>query len=419
MDNRSFICGVFNTYPIENNTRDLAVAVRVKGIVCVGDTVYATNIGDDNNVVSNAEVVQIEVEKTNVNSAKDCIALMIIKDGNHTNIKKGTVLCMKETPLGEVTEAYVTALGDAFILNQRAILSEDDYAKAGIADLAEVMHLYTKYVLAKKKANDEEAIKDADKKIGVIRANLLNHIQQADEIFCAVDNSTGAPHMYVKLCRDGDKTMCSKPVIMLVPKAYVNLKRSEKALEADNVTLKKLSAKDGELLDFLGEAFYLNGAAGAFVWYDEADFAAERIVSTAKDSNDESEEKNLYHPEIARWLLLIGQLSHYSGEDKNVVLNAFFGFLGQALKDVELWMPVKDENTFSVTMWEGNDSRKTVDLYTDIPRLRSMYDDKWKPSLVKLDSIIQQYECNINATKFSGEGFHLSVEMYNKLVKKD
>lgn len=431
----SFVLGVLDTFQLLN-TDDVVVTGRVKGTVCEGDAVYVSNPGEDKEQILLTVIMGIETSpNVPVKEASDCVVGLRLEKGKLHKIKKGMVLYSRDASAGEVHNAYISALGDAYVMKQNLELSEKDIEELSITDCAEIWRLFSWFHSKTAKTESEEAKQDNRRKIDVLGAALCKKILAADAIYCVYSKETGEPYLFSRTVDQKDGTyMCTPPDIMIFTDAYKTLMSAQ--FPEDRFEIKKIeNGEDGDgIYNFFGSTFYLNGACGVGVLSEQTAIEAGMLVPAPDYSEVRPIEVPVTNPDLVRWMLLLGQLGEPKGEDAELIYKLYYRFMSKEMVKAKFLVPMQsegeipkgDENGKAVfkkdtsiqfpTM-KGKYDKPAVYMFTDWKRLRMVYGTEWNGFIQPIEGMIEAFDCAINATEYVKAGCYVSAEMYEDMKK--
>lgn len=429
----SFVFGVQDTFKLLDSY-DLVVVGRVKGTVNPGMAVYVSNFGDDNGSILVTTVLGLEVNQRPVDTATDCLVALKLEAGQKADIKIGSIVHTRNISTNEVHDAYISAIGDVYVLRKNLVLSDDEIASMSITDCAEAWRLFN-WFHSKDFANKSEEEKLAKRKnVEKLADALCKKILAADEIYTVFNKATGEPHMFSHtINQDNGSYMCTPPDIMIISKAYS--KPYEAMYSADKFEIRKIENgknKDG-IYNFLGSAFYLNGACGISILSEQTAIDASKLVPKPDYGDTPQIKIPVTNPDLMRWMLLIGQLGQPGTPDAEIIYKLYYRFMSIEMTKAIFVIPMKtegevptaDENGKAVlkhgqklnfpTM-VGKDNRDAVRMFTDWKRLHMEYGPEWSGFLQPISGMIDVFDCAINATKYPAAGCYISKDMYEEIL---
>jgi len=411
------------------------VVGRVKGTVYPGMAVYVSNFGDDNGSILLTTVLGLEINQSPVDIATNCLVALKLEAGQKIDIKTGSIVHTRDISTKEVHDAYISAIGDVYVLRKNLVLSEDEIAFMSITDCAEAWRLFN-WFHSKNSVNESEEEKlGYHKKIEKIVDAICKKILVADEIYTVFNKATGEPHMFSHtIDQDDGSYMCTPPDIMIISKAYSKL--YEPMYPADKFEIRKIENgknKDG-IYNFLGSTFYLNGACGVAILSDQTAIDAGKLVPKPDYSDIPQINIPVTNPDLMRWMLLIGQLGHPETQDAELIYKLYYRFMSIEMTKSMLVIPMQtdgeipaaDQNGKTVlkqglqlklpTM-KGKHNRDAVRMFTDWKRLHMEYGPEWTGFLQPVSGMIDGFDCAINATKYPAAGCYISKDMYEEMIR--
>ncbi len=430
-----FVLGVLDTFPLVN-LDDLVVTGSVKGTIHVGDAVYVSNPGEDEDSIFLTTIVGIETAPgVAAQEASDCRVGLRVEKGKLHKIKKGTVLYSRDASAADVHNAYIGALGDAYVIMKKMELSEKDIEELSITDCAEVWRLFSWFHSKTAKTDSEEVKQENKRKINVLGAALCKKILAADEIYCVYSKETGEPFLFSRTIdqKDGNY-MCTPPDIMIFTNAYKTVASAN--FSNDRFELRKIEngeSKDG-IYNFLGSTFYLNGACGVSVLSEQVAINASMLVPAPDYSNVRPQNIPVTNPDLVRWMLLLGQLGKPEGDDAELIYKLYYRLMSKEMVKAKLLIPVQndgeipeaDENGKTVLKKGVNMKFPTIDgkydkpavrMYTDWKRLRMAYGTEWGGLVQPIEGMIGVFDCAINVTEYLQAGCYVSADMFEAMKK--
>ncbi len=430
----SFVYGVQDTFKLLNSN-DLVVVGRVKGTVNPGMAVYVSNFGDDNGSILVTTILGLEINQRPVDTATDCLVALKLEAGQKADIKIGSIVHTRDISTKEVHDAYISAIGDVYVMRKNLVLSDDEIASMSITDCAEAWRLFN-WFHSKDSANESEEQKHVNrKKVEKLADALCKKILAADEIYTVFNKTTGEPHMFSHTIKqENGSYMCTPPDIMIISKAYS--KPYEAMYPADKFEIRKIeNGKNNDgIYNFLGSAFYLNGACGIAILSGQTAIDASKLVPKSDYGDTPQINIPVTNPELMRWMLLIGQLENPETPDAELIYKLYYRFMSIEMTKAMFVIPMKtdgevppaDENGKTVlkqglqlnfpTM-KGKYGRDAIRMFTDWKRLHMEYGPEWSGFLQPVSGMIDVFDCAINSTKYPAAGCYISKEMYEEMIK--
>ena len=432
----SFVYGVEDVFHLKD-TDDLVVVGIVRGTVKPGMAVYVSNIGDDENTTLLTTVQGLEIQGKPVETATNCPVALRLELGRKANIKIGSVVYTRSMSGKEVHDAYINAIGNAYVAMRKLELSEKEMEVMSIADMVEAWRLFS-WKQSQTVNTDSDADKEVNRnKVGKLADALIAKIFDAEEIHVVYNKKTGEPHMFSRTIDQKDGTyMCTSPDILVIPKAYAHVYAGMYS-QADYELKKIENGEDKKgIYNFFGSTFYLNGACGIDIIGPQTAIDASKLVPPPDYSNTPQINIPVTNPDLVRWMLLMGQMGAPDSPEKETILKLYHNFFLRELNKATLLIPMKkegdiptpDENGKTIlnegvkiqfpTM-KGKHDRDAVRMFTDWKRLRMEYDDNWSGMLQPVSGMIDVFDCAINATKYPEAGCYIDKEMYELAMNKN
>jgi len=437
MGEEKFYLGVEDTFELKNSD-DLVVVGRAHGTVRTMMGAYLSNPGDDDNQISVITIEGIEIERSMELEATDCNVGLKIKDGKKLGIKTGSVLYSRSVSVSEVHDTYIQALGDGYISFKHMELSDEEYERMSLTDLCEVRRLFKWIIDANKEQETEEIAKGNKEKLDRIGAAMAKKIFEVDEIYTVVNKKTGEPHMYSKTFDRGDgQFYCTPPDICLITKAYAEVYKER----LDTESLVVVKVENGEtkkgIFDFLGSVFYLNGACGVNVLYDDFSIDAGMLVPKPDYSNVPPIQVPVTNPDVERWLLLMAQIGGHEEEEARKIYGIYLSFMFRQMANAKFLIPMKmdakmtepdssgncvvsEGGQMSIATMSGKAGRDAVKMFTDWKRFRMVFPESegWGGMVETISGMIDIFDCAINPTQFAMAGCYISKDAFDNNIKQ-
>ncbi len=428
-----FVYGVLDTFELKG-TNDIAVVGRVRGTVSKDDKIFITNYGDDDDELVVSSVVSLEIDRKQADSATDCFVALRIRDGLSENIKPGSVIHSEDTEEGEIHLAYVTAIGDSYVGKRDLELYETELTRMSITDCSEAWRIFIKIHEKKEGAFEDEEIKEFRRKVGNLARSLAKKILAADEIYAVYNKKTGEPHMFSRTSKVNDDFVCSPPEIHIFSKPYRKI--GEKHFPEDLFEIKKIErGEDGQgIRDFLFESFYLNGALGLRVNFEAVAIGAENVIPKPNYSGMKENEIPVTNPNLVRWMLLRSQISNPTTDAEKMIAKIYYRFFAIEVMKAKFVIPAKpsDEKieipeeiakqTEGVELQRlrfpimvGKNRRNLVYLFTDMKRLRSMFDEEWSAFSQDVGKFVNNFDVGINISNKYTLGCYINKDTIEEI----
>lgn len=416
-------------------TEDMVVVGQVIGKLTTGDTVYITNPGDDERPELTGEVIGIEVNRLEARVARNTVAALRIKDGKKLPLKTGTVLHTERGTAESIHDVYMMALGEGYISFREMKLSPKDFERMSLTDIVELINLYRMY-LDKEKGTLADTLKEHDNEISAILGNVLrDKLLSASEIYALMNKKTGEPHMLSVSYegKEGDITT-TPPDIIVLSKAYID--DWKKKFDGDIYEFLEVeNGPEGKgIKEFLRSAFYLNGACGVRVLYENIVAVAESLVKKPDYSNLPELQVPVTNPDLERWLLLTGQLDAPKNVDEEKIQMALYSHLFRELAKAKFIVPIlmeekpgegagedgKKDTSMTISIQSGKGKRDAVRMYTDWKRFRNFYKEEegWRGLIERIPGMIESFDCAINVTDHPAAGCYIDRISFEADIKR-
>ena len=203
-------------------------------------------------------------------------------------------------------------------------------------------------------------------------------------------------------------------IMLLTPSWYRQFKETIDSRPNSVVKLIENTEDKKGIENFLGTAFYLNGALGAIFNSKEVSISASALVQKPDYSNLPEIQVPVMNPDLVRWMLLMGQLDSPTTEDEEVIYKLYYKFFSEAMLKAKFLIPLdaasefKDDSqegssfvlekdsSFNIPVKEGKDGRNSVPVFTDWKRLRMVFDEKWNGMIEEAGGMIEGFDYAIN-----------------------
>lgn len=414
--------------------RKFRVSGRIAGLVRPGMDVLVANPGVDM-AFGRAVVEEVIMESGSVNKASDCNGAIQIKIPTDIEVRIGTVIYTENSEDKDINDAYIKAIGDVYVAKKHLKLTDEELEGMSIADLTESWRLFGWFQSQMGDRLKDDDIKASGSLIEKLAAVLCRKILSADYIYVVYNKKTDEPHMFASVARQNDgQYMCTSPDILVIPKSYY--KAVAPMYNNDSFELRKIdNDKDGKgIYNFLGYAFYMNGASGVAVISGKTAIDAPMLVPQPDYSGVPDVQRPVTNPDLMRWMLLFAQLGEPDTEDKRIISNLFYTFMSQEIEGARFLIPMKKSGDMPTPDADGNITikegvsvalavsagkydRQVVRMYTDWKRLRMEFGEEWDALIQPVSGMIETMDCVINATKIPGLAFYISKETYDMMTK--
>ena len=432
----SFTLGVVNFFKGDDNSSDLMVVGFVKGSIKVGDEIAVTNMSCVTETPVKTTVLSLEVHESKVQEASDTMVMAIVQDGTKFGIYKGTVLHSENAPDAQRYNAYIVALGVAFVDEQEGKLTKEDCEKLAASDISEIWQLYYR-------SHAEEAKRFEAKQVllNYKRRELYKLIREKlfllDDVYVVYSVETDEPYLFSHASKDEKGALfVSMPMAQLIPSSYIhNLK--EMFGKNENFDFKRIDNgpdKEG-IRNFIRDLFIYDGIRGIQYCGEKTTILAEQLVDLPRYKGMDEIEIPVTNPNLIQWLYLARQLGKLNTKDKKTLSQIYLYEYYKALKTAKLLAPMRlhgydqllEENPqtdvepnipFDLAMQLGQTKELTLRVYTDWKRLRKHYGEDCKALIVTIDEQLAFHDVVINPGDHPMAASTITEEWYNEVERK-
>lgn len=431
----SFVMGILSVKPVAGSD-NIKVTGNLKGNAEANMIISALNFGDDNREPIMTTVLGVEVNDAFASSATDCKASLIIEGGQGRKIGVGTVLYTRDMGETAVHDAYISALGDVYVMDRALDISDDELDVLSLTDCAEIWRLNSWYLSHAGKDEADDIKAERKNRLDKLVTALCDKILNADTIYYVHDKKTGEAHLFSQTVdRNDGSYICTPPNIMIVSKAYHRHYRKLYSNDKTELAIVRNGEDKKGIYNFLAGNFYINGACGAAVGTVQTSIAAGMLVKKPDHEGVPVENIPVTNPDLVRWMLLIGQMdSPKDDKEAALIFNLYYRFMGIEMTKAKFIIPMKHDggavkkddkgNTvtdkdfkFGIATMKGKGDKDAVIMYTDWRRLRSEYGKEWDGMVHTMGGMIEMFDCAINPTRFPAAGSYITKEMYDSIVK--
>ena len=432
----SFTLGAVNIFKEEDNSSDLMIVGFVKGTIKVGDEIVVTKMSCVTETPVKTNVLSLEVPEGEVQEASDTMVMARVQDGAKLDIYKGTVLHSENAPDEQRYNAYIAALGIAFVNEQECKLTKEDCERLATSDISEIWQLYYK-------AHAEEAKQFEAKQVLLKykRRELYKLIREKlfllDDVYVVYSVETDEPYLFSHASEDEKGSLfVTMPMAHLIPSSYIhNLK--EMFGKNDKFDFKRIENgpdKDG-IRNFIRDLFIYDGIRGIQYCGEKTTILAEQLVDLPRYKGMDEIEIPVTNPNVIKWLYLARQLGKLNTKDKKTLSQVYLYQFYEALKTAKFIAPMRlhgydqllEDNPqteiepnipFDLAMQPGKTKELALLVYTDWKRLRKLYGEDCKGLIVTLDEQLEYYDVVINPKDHPMAAATITEELYNEVKKK-
>lgn len=430
LNNGEFVYGVLDTYELADSD-DLVTLGKVQGTIHIGDTVYISNKGDDDDEIIVTSVVAMERNGMPASEANNCFVSLRIREGGIENIKIGSVIRSENVSEEVIQTSYVRALGESYIGKRNFELSEDDLMRMSITDCAETMRLFVWKFSGNNEERPKEEVAEAKRKCDVVRKSMAKKILMADEIYIIINKITGEPHLFSRTTKKDGGYLSSPPEIKIFTKAYLKIAKAN--FPEDKFEIRRI--ENDKIEQTLFDAIYLNGALGVRVMFDFVAIAAESLVKPKDYSNEKQTMIPVMNPSFMRWMLLRAQIDNPQTEEEKIIARIYYRMFVIEMIKAKFIIPVKfmgekpqfdddgkitsqiDENRIACPIIEGKDGKRLTFLYSDYKRYRAPKGEGWQALVTSMEEILNLFDVVINAKEGEHKGCFVNRELFEEMKK--
>jgi len=417
-----FIFGTADLFSIENSD-DIVVLGRVTGKASVGDTVSITNFGEDAAPVFTSEITAIDINHETFETAEDCMAGLRIKNGARYHLKTSTVI-YRGNPSAD--EKYANFASSIMAKINFTGIPTDSLDRYSLSEYAEIIRLEC---IAMKQKNTIEAVNRYRNLLDEMAPKIKEKLFASDYIYCVYCTATGDPFLSSSVYSKDDGLASQPPLIQLITEAFLPL--AVKKYSSDLFEIKRIDngADKTGIKKFLGDCFFVYGAAGFSMLYEDASVLSFGLIDEADHKKNYPLPVPVCNPEICALTNLIIQMGIPKNKDESIVTGFYFNVLGEKLPEASLLIPVRSElvkNENGTVSFEGDglpdlpviktdEDRFAVPVFTDIIHMLNLYGNDYNAVSGNLASFTEKYDLMINPSESNPEGCYISKEMAEHL----
>lgn len=430
--------GVLDLFPMKE-TNQLLIVGSLEGTLKVGDQLQFCNPDQGMKALGIVEVKKLSSQNKDVDSLTDEVLahLVVDMDSSLTKLKKGSVLFSSGVDEEQKLSSYSDALYRAFVAIQEGQLTNEDYLAASLDDSVEILRLFLWKCRQNQDNESEESYQANTRKLERLAEIVKDKLLVADSVYAVYSEKTGEPYLFSTTYDRGEEGyLCTDPMIMLLtPSWYRQFKETIDSRPNSVVKLIENTEDKKGIENFLGTAFYLNGALGAIFNSKEVSISASALVQKPDYSNLPEIQVPVMNPDLVRWMLLMGQLDSPTTEDEEVIYKLYYKFFSEAMPKAKFLIPLdatsefKDDSqevssfvlekdsSFNIPVEEGKDGRNSVPVFTDWKRLRMVFDEKWNGMIEEAGGMIEVFDYAINPTEYYEAGAYVSLTTFRDMQK--
>ena len=430
--------GVLDLFPMKK-TNQLLIVGSLEGSLNVGDRLQFCNPDQGMEILGSVEVKKLSSQNKDADSLTDEVLAHLVVDRipSLDKLKKGSVLFSSGVDEEQKLSSYSDALYRAFVAIQEGRLTNEDYLAASLDDSVEILRLFLWKCRQNQETESEESYQANTRKLEGLAEIVKDKLLEADSVYAVYSEKTGEPYLFSTTYDRGEEGyLCTDPIIMLLtPSWYRQFKETIDSRPNSVVKLIENTEDKKGIENFLGTAFYLNGALGAIFNSKEVSISASALVQKPDYSNLPEIQVPVMNPDLVRWMLLMGQLDSPTTEDEEVIYKLYYKFFSEAMPKAKFLIPLdatsefKDDSqegssfvlekdsSFNIPVKEGKDGRNSVPVFTDWKRLRMVFDEKWNGMIEEAGGMIEVFDYAINPTEYYEAGAYVSLTAFKEMQK--
>ena len=430
--------GVLDLFPMKE-TNELLIVGSLEGTLKVGDQLQFCNPDQGMEALGTVEVKKLSSQNKDADSLTDEVLAHLVVDRNPSldKLKKGSVLFSSGIEEEQKLSSYSDALYRAFVAIQEGQLTNEDYLAASLDDIVEILRLFLWKCRQNQETESEESYQANTRKLERLAEIVKDKLLAADSVYAVYSEKTGEPYLFSTTYDRGEEGyLCTDPMIMLLtPSWYRQFKETIDSRPNSVVKLIENTEDKKEIENFLGTAFYLDGALGAFFNSKEVSISASALVQKPDFSDLPEIQVPVMNPDLVRWMLLMGQLDSPTTEDEEVIYKLYYKFFSMAVPKAKFLLPLEaasgfpeggqeansfvleESAKFNIPTGEGKNGRNSVPVFTDWKRLRMVFDEKWNGMIEEAGGMIEGFDYAINPTEYYEAGAYVSLTAFRDMQK--
>ena len=428
--------GVLDFLPMKE-TNQLLIVGSLEGTLKVGDQLQFCNPDQGMDALGTVEVKKLSSQNKDADSLTDQVLAHLVVDRipSLDKLKKGSVLFSSGVDEEQKLSSYSDALYRAFVAIQEGQLTNEDYLAATLDDSVEILRLFLWKCRQNQETESEESYQANTRKLERLAEIVKDKLLEADAVYAVYSEKTGEPYLFSTTYNRGEEGyLCTDPMIMLLTPSWCR-QFKETIDSRPNSVVKLIENKVDKkgIENFLGTAFYLNGALGAAFNTKEVSISASVLVQKPDFSNLPEIQVPVMNPDLVRWMLLMGQMDKLTTKDEEVIYKLYYNFFSAAMPKAKLLIPLdatsgfpdntqgansfvlKEDARFSIPVREGKDGRNSVPVFTDWKRLRMVFDEKWNGMIEEAGGMIEGFDYAINPTEYYEAGAYVSLTAFKEM----
>jgi hypothetical protein len=211
------------------------------------------------------------------------------------------------------------------------------------------------------------------------------------------------------------------PVIILITESFLPFAKIKFPTEEFEMRKIENGNDKNDIEKFIGYNFYINGAAGVSLLYDDVIVPGQLFIS--KDEYDKKYPLPLpvANPEIQALMLLIHQIGDAKNDDEKIILNFYYQLIVNRMDEAIFLVPAganeKEETKGSpdIPVVKTGDDRYAVPLFTDVLHMVAFFGNKYDVIANKAAAFTDNYDIIINPSDINQQGCYFSKEMLEQL----
>ena len=430
--------GVLDLFSMKE-TNQLLIVGSLEGSLNVGDQLQFCNPDQGMESLGTVEVKKLSSQNKDADSLTDEVLAHLVVDRipSLDKLKKGSVLFSSGVDEEQKLSSYSDALYRAFVAIQEGQLTNEDYLAASLDDCVEILRLFLWKCRQNQETESEESYQSNTRKLERLAEIVKDKLLAADSVYAVYSEKTGEPYLFSTTYDRGEEGyLCTDPMIMLLtPSWYRQFKETIDSRSNSVVKLIENTEDKKGIENFLGTAFYLNGALGVIFNSKEVSISASALVQKPDFSDLPEIQVPVMNPDLVRWMLLMGQLDSPTTEDEEVIYKLYYKFFSMAVPKAKFLLPLEADSgfpeggqeansfvleesaKFNIPTGEGKNGRNSVPVFTDWKRLRMVFDEKWNGMIESAGNMIEFFDYAINPTEYHGAGAYVSLTAFRDMQK--
>ena len=430
--------GVLDLFPMKE-TNQLLIVGSLEGSIKVGDQLQFCNPDQGMDALGTVEVKKLSSQNKEADSLTDEVLAHLVVDRipSLDKLKKGSVLFSSGIEEEQKLSSYSDALYRAFVAIQEGQLTNEDYLAASLDDSVEILRLFLWKCRQNQETESEESYQANTRKLERLAEIVKDKLLAAESVYAVYSEKTGEPYLFSTTYDRGDEGyLCTDPMIMLLtPSWYRQFKETIDSRPKSVVKLIENTEDKKGIENFLGTAFYLNGALGVIFNSKEVSISASALVQKPDFSDLPEIQVPVMNPDLVRWMLLMGQLDYPITEEQELLYKLYYKFFSEAMPKAKFLLPLdaasefkgdsqegnsfvlEKDSSFNIPVKEGKNGRNSVPVFTDWKRLRMVFDEKWNGMIENAGNMIEGFDYAINPTEYYEAGAYVSLTAFRDMQK--